>query len=164
MPKNAFPSLRNDVLSVRAFPFALLSKPDIDWPSFLTTTSQFSPWNERIHQVLRAKSTLSTEEIEGISLEPMLVNAKKSRVSMSIMNATSKKRTSNKRHIRQKISSKIKIAINLIVTRGARVVESNGKRKLVMDELEAEKMIHGWISQAIFTIKYYSKLPNGGLD
>lgn len=76
----------------------------------------------------------------------LLNNAKENAIPMSFINASSKKRTSNRKVIRGKISSRLKVAINLIVSRGADVTTVNGKPKLVMDEVEAEKMSDKWVS------------------
>ncbi|KAG6832196.1 hypothetical protein H0H87_002306 [Tephrocybe sp. NHM501043] len=140
-PKARFPNIRNDVLGLRAFPFAVLGKPDQVWTSPLNLPIE--TWAQRVQRL----SKVTEEGKEPLDIAPIhLNNGKPNAIPMSIMNATSKKRTSNKRHIRGKIGSKLKIAINLIVTRGADVVEINGKPRLVMNDNEAIEMSDKWIS------------------
>ncbi|KAF8065025.1 hypothetical protein FPV67DRAFT_1671316 [Lyophyllum atratum] len=143
-PKRNFPDFRTDAFGLKAYPFALLSPPEQIW----TTPSNppIDTWKERVERFLSANGELGPED-GRLSVEPMkLHNSKKNRVSMSLINVASKKRTSSKRHIRLKITSKLKIAMNLIVERGADTVETDGKRKLVMNEEEAEKVSDTWIS------------------
>ncbi|KAG6896753.1 hypothetical protein C0992_006328 [Termitomyces sp. T32_za158] len=107
---------------------------------------------------------------ERLEVAPIVLNnARENAIPMSFINATSKKRTSNKKHIRVKIVSRLKIAINLIVSRGANVAQVDGKTKLVMDEEEAAKMSDKWLSPGwtyiffptleIYRMPYHEMIP-----
>ncbi|GLB39717.1 hypothetical protein LshimejAT787_0702270 [Lyophyllum shimeji] len=168
-PKNRFPVFETDALTIRAFPLALLTPPDRAWTPPLSRP--IDTWKERVERFLSANvAARAPDEEEGLSFEPMKLHcSKKDRVPMSFVNVTSKKRTSNKRHIRHKIASRLKIAINLIVSRGADAVEDRGKRRLVMNEREAETMTDKWVSPGwtyifvptleIYRMPYHDLIP-----
>ncbi|KAG6874013.1 hypothetical protein C0995_007970 [Termitomyces sp. Mi166 len=167
IPKNFFPNIRSDILGVKAVPFAILTKPEQVW----TTPSNLpiDTWTERMKRLTNTNANLETGQ-EPLQVAPIFLNnAKKDAIPMSFVNATSKKRTSNKRHVRGKIASRLKVAINLIVTRGADVVTVDGKPKLVMNEEEAEKMSDKWVSPGwtyiffptleIYRMPYHDMIP-----
>ncbi|KAG5643512.1 hypothetical protein DXG03_000704 [Asterophora parasitica] len=144
LQKNRFPSIRSDALGIRAFPHAVLSPPDPVWTT--PTYAPFDTWQGRVEGLLSAYGETEPREADQLALEPMkLNNAKKNYIPMSFITATSKKRTHAHRCIRAKIVRRLKTSINLIVSRGADVVETNGKRKLVMNEQEAEMLSNNWI-------------------
>ncbi|KAG6909317.1 hypothetical protein DXG01_001116 [Tephrocybe rancida] len=167
MNKNNFPNIRSDALGIKAFPFAVLSKPEQAWtPPFNLSVDT---WKERFERLVNTNRELGQDE-EPLEVAPILLGgAKPNAIPMSVINATSKKRTSNKRHIRAKIASRLKIAINLIVTRGANVAEVNGKPKLVMNDQEAVEMSDKWISRGwtyiffptleIYRMPYHDMIP-----
>ncbi|KAG6841783.1 hypothetical protein C0991_006667 [Blastosporella zonata] len=144
LPKNRFPNIRHDALGIKAFPVALLGKPEQVWSSPLNLSIE--TWTQRVQRLVEVNVELETGQ-EPLRIAPIaLDNVKPNAIPMSVVNATSKKRTSNKKHIRCAISKRLKIAVNLIVTRGANVAEVNGKLKLVMDDKEAVEMSDKWIS------------------
>ncbi|KAF5384262.1 hypothetical protein D9615_003433 [Tricholomella constricta] len=168
IPKQKFPGFKTDALGIRAYPHALLSPPEHVWTT--PSNDPIDPWKARVGRFLSLNAELEPGAADQLALEPMtLNNSKKNRVPMSFINATSKKRTSNKRHIRHKIASRMKIAINLIVSRGADTIESNGKRRLVMNEKEAETLSDKWISPGwtyiffptleIYRMPYHDMIP-----
>ncbi|KAG6809747.1 hypothetical protein H0H92_014882 [Tricholoma furcatifolium] len=142
-PKSRFPSVRNEALGVKAFPFALLTKPEQIWASPLHLSIE--TWKERVQKLLSANETRKPGEV-SLEVAPIkLPNIKDNAISMSFANATSKKRTSNSRVIRREIAARLKVAINLIVTRDADVAEVNGKQKIVTNETGAKEISDKWI-------------------
>ncbi|KAF8888835.1 hypothetical protein BD779DRAFT_1785659 [Infundibulicybe gibba] len=128
--RQSFPSSNVPALGVRAFPIALLEKPETPWPH--PFAQRVDTWDARLAR---------TEP--GDEIAPMLLsNAKPGRIGMSLLTATSKKRTSKKKCVRLKISRKIKTAITLIVVRGAQVSE---KGLLMLDADEAREKGDMWI-------------------
>ncbi|KAG6885128.1 hypothetical protein C0993_005706 [Termitomyces sp. T159_Od127] len=165
--KNSFPNIRSDILGIRAVPFATLSKPEQVWTA--PSNTPFDTWTERVQRLLNTNADLEKGE-ERLEVAPILLNnAKENAIPMSFINATSKKRTSNKKIIRGKIVSRLKVAINLIVSRGADVTTVNGKPKLVMNEEEAVKMSDKWVSPGwtyiffptleIYRMPYHEMIP-----
>ncbi|KAG6819903.1 hypothetical protein H0H93_007540 [Arthromyces matolae] len=142
--RQQWPNVQNDVLGVRAIPFAILRKPEQIWPVPFNTT--IDPWKERVARMISKNGNLDSGE-EPLEVAPIILdNIKENAIPMSFINATSKKRTSSKKHIRVKIATRLKCAINLIVTRGCSVQEVDGKLQLVMNDKEAEEMSGKWAS------------------
>ncbi|KAH0587097.1 hypothetical protein H2248_005914 [Termitomyces sp. 'cryptogamus'] len=167
IPKTLFPNIRDDSLGIKAVPFATLTKPEQVWTT--PSSPPIDTWTERVKRLISTNANLGEGE-EPLEVAPILLHStKENAIPMSFINATSKKRTSNKKVIRVKIASRLKIAINLIVTRGADVAEVNGKLKLVMNEEEAVKMSDKWLSPGwtyiffptleIYRMPYHDMIP-----
>lgn len=163
---NSFPSFKSDELGIKAYPMALLKKPDVMWQ---VESYQFDSWDDR---VARAKQTNALAGSVGHhpTVAPMILNnSKPDRVSMSFVGLNSKKRTSGKRHIRATIVKKIKTAINLIVIRGADVTELKGRPRLVLNQhggkdAQSQRILHGWSyiffpSLHIYRMPYHDLIP-----
>jgi hypothetical protein len=104
----SLPALRNEFISLRAFPKALLQKPEYQWPNPPYPPAEIVCWEERVVNEKRNNPKKSQ-------------NATTSVMDMSLLLVLGKKALHNKATIRRRVSKKLKVAISLIVTRGADV-------------------------------------------
>ncbi|RDB17071.1 hypothetical protein Hypma_001714 [Hypsizygus marmoreus] len=143
LPISKFQTFRDKAFGINAHPFAVLAPSDHFWGH--PFMQPIDSWTERINR-FNAENAKKAPDERLTQMEPMILNNPRNhRIPMSFINATSKKRTSSKKHIRLRIANKLKTALTLIVIRGANTVESDGKRKLVLDEEEAKTMADKWI-------------------
>ena len=106
----------------------------------------FGAHNQRVDDCnLFPKSKLGNRRLPGHrsipqgALMDLAVKKLALRIPMSYITATSKERMGPKRYMRRRITTRIKTALNLIVTRGAYVAQSeiqNGAGQLKEDEPE----------------------------
>ena len=138
--------------------------------------------NERIEDYdLFPKSELGNKRLPGHrsvprdALKDLALKKLALRVPMSYLTATSKERMGQKKYMRERITTRIKTALNLIVTRGAYVDQSeiqNGQLKeneseikhnplphLKFDNEEASFMGERWIMQGTPVYRYNGFLP-----
>lgn len=122
---------------------ALLDKPDVMWQ---IRSRPFDNWNDRVGRAKQVKG-LAKSEGDLQTVAPMILNNfRRDRVSMSFL-GVNKKRTTGKKHIRTTIIKKIKTAINLIVVRGADIMEVKGRPVLVFTQHEGKHDQTRWILQ-----------------
>jgi hypothetical protein len=113
---------------------ALLQKPLSQCSGNDPFARNFVPWAKKI---LHA-------DVVG---EPKKKNLTR-RIPMSYITATSKERMGQKTHMRRRITTRIKTTLNLIVTRGAYVDQSETHLPQVkFDDEEASLMGEKWVMQ-----------------
>ena len=145
------PSWQVDGIKIRLVPMALLQKPESMCSGEDLFSRTFMSWAERIqhakkegmtvvgHDLFGAhnqriddsdlfpKSELGNKQLpahrsvpKGV-LKDLALKKLSLRIPMSYLTATSKERMGSKRYMRQRITTRIKTALSLIVTRGAYV-------------------------------------------
>lgn len=126
---------------------ALLGKPLYMWPAPLSRS--IDTWEDRINRAQSVRELVPYKNLPRIS-RMVLNDERPGRIPMSLLIATSKKRTSGKKAIRVAIMRRLKTSLNLIVARGADVVEVKGKKTIVFKQPDAAKadewILHGALS------------------
>src|SRR6202011_3181324 len=123
-----FPRFSNANITIRAFPKAVLQKPDVMWPDPPYTSRRVVGWDEQLQR-------LRQEEERGdwdAYANPKQTKAKFVDMSMPCMSwkATSLKTPA----IRGRVVRRLKTAVSLIITLGADVrTTSRGGPQLVFD-------------------------------
>lgn len=113
------------------------------WPAPL---SRFiDRWDDRINRAQSARELAPYDDKDLPRISRTVLNDERpGRVPMSLLIATSKKRTSGKKSIRVAIMRRLKTTLNLVVVRGADVVEVKGKKTIIFKEQDAA-MADDWI-------------------
>jgi hypothetical protein len=131
-----FPSAKNQYFRLRAFPNALLSKPETAGPP---TRPNIDLWAERVARATVSRKNLTLEQIDTKSYSaselshqllefvtpPVLTSHPEGSIPMSLYFSIGKARTHKHAVIRRRLRTKFKAAINLVVTRGAGVEETS---------------------------------------
>ncbi|KAF9460424.1 hypothetical protein BDZ94DRAFT_1266212 [Collybia nuda] len=156
--RNAFPKFNHEACWVKAFPMALLGEPVFTWPE--PHYRIIDTWEDRIDRARHAQDLAGYKAKDLPEISQMILNNERpNSVPMSLLVATSKKRTSSKKVIRSKISRRLKTALTLIVARGADVDEVNGKKTIVFNQDEAKRaddwILRGWSYVFFPTIEIY---------
>lgn len=161
------PSWQADGIKIRLVPMALLQKPEPMCSGEDPFARMFIPWAKRIQYAKRAgirvegvdlfgahnqriddsdlfpKSELGNKRLPGHcsvpkgALKDLALKKMSLRIPMSYLTATSKERMGPKRYMRRKVTTRIKTALNLIVTRGAYVDQSeirNGTDQMMKED------------------------------
>ena len=134
----------------------------------VVSTDLFGADNQRVDDCdLFPRSELGNKRLPGHrsvpqgALKDLALKKLALRIPMSYLTATSKERMGSKRYMRRRITTRIKTALNLIVTRGAYVdqneagqlkedaleVKHNSLPHLKFDNEEASVMGEKWIMQ-----------------
>ena len=163
------PLWQADGLKIKLVPMALLQKPLSQCSGEDPFARNFVSWAERIQHAKKAglkvvsselvgpqnqriedwdlfpKSELGNKRLPGHrsvvqgSLKDLALKKLARRIPMSYLTSTSKERMGSKAHMRRRITTRIKTALNLIVTRGAYVDQrgtQNEAGQLKKDESE----------------------------
>ena len=163
-----------DGIKIKIVPMALLQEPSSRCSGKDPFTRNFVPWAERIQHAKKVgmeedchlfpSSELGNKRLPGHrsvprgAIKDLALKKLARRIPMSYLTATSKDRMGPKTHMRRRITTRIKTALNLIVTRGAYVDQSeiqNGAGSqnngplphLKFDNEEASRMGEKWIMQ-----------------
>ncbi|KAF9453316.1 hypothetical protein P691DRAFT_719754 [Macrolepiota fuliginosa MF-IS2] len=153
-----FPSASTDYFRLRAFPNALLiPNPDSTgspaWPridSWVDRTNRAAEFQKRLNikqttGVQHGQSDTSTGFSKWVA-PPVLIPHPDASVPMSLYFSIGKARTHKHAVKRRRLRTKLKDAINLVVTRGAQAREAqSGTRELVFDEDEVRERGNQWI-------------------
>ena len=142
----ALPLWQANGIKVKLVPMALLQKPLSQCSGKDPFARNFVPWAERIRHAKKAGMKDVSTDLVGAGEKKKLAR----RIPMSYLTATSKERMGNKTHMRRRITTRIKTALNLIVTRGAYEDQSNIQiPRLKFDNEEASIMGERWIMQGM---------------
>ena len=167
-----FPLWQADGIKIKLVPMALLQKPVSQCSGEDPFTRHFVTWAERIQHAKKAgmkvvstdlvgaqnqriedndlfpKSELGNKRLPGYrsaprgALKDLTLKKLALRIPMSYITATSKERMGQKTHMRRRVTTRIKTALNLIVARGAYVDQSeiqNGAGQVKGDESEIKQ-------------------------
>ena len=150
------PSWQVDGIKIKLVPMALLQRPASICSGADPFSRMFVPWVEKIQHMKKVVSSggapddydlflqleLGNKRLPGRrsipqgALKELALKKLALRIPMSYLTATSKERMGSKRYMRRRITTRIKTALNLIVTRGAYVNQSeiqNGADQLNED-------------------------------
>jgi len=189
------PSWQADGIKIRLVPMALLQKPASMCGGEDPFSRTFVTWIEKIQHMKKAgmrvvspgapddydlflKFELGNKTLPGRrsipqgALKEMALKKLALRIPMSYLTATSRERMGPKRYMRRRITTRIKTTLNLIVTRGAYVDQSeiqNGADQLNedrpksnhkplpplrFDNEEASLMGEKWIMLVVYFLPY----------
>lgn len=128
-----FPMYRDKILGVRARPVSVLERPKIQWQTPFDV--EFKTWHERVIEHSNMEGKDPKEAWEAWKSSAKIPGSKSKQISMSTVYVVSKK-VHKKAVIRNKIVSRLKTALSLVVIRGANVIDKEkGGPKLVLNEL-----------------------------
>ena len=194
------PSWQADGIKIKLVPMALLQKPESMCSGEDPFSRMFVPWAERIQHAKKAGMRATRVDLLGAdnqsiddsdlfpksllgnkrlplhrsmprgALKDLALKKLSLRIPMSYLTATSKDRMGAKRHMRRRITTRIKTALNLIVTRGAYVdqneiqdetgqLEGKPLSHLKFDSEEASLMGEKWIMQGTGLPIFLISLP-----
>ena len=161
-----------DGIKIKLVPMALLQKPLSQCSGKDPFARHFVPWAERIQHAKKAgmkvvstelvgaqnqriedcdlfpKSELGNKRLPGHrsvprgAIKDLVLKKLARRIPMSYITATSKERMGQKTHMRRRVTTRIKTALNLIMTRGAYVDQSEIQKEagqLNEDESETKQ-------------------------
>lgn len=131
-------------IKIKLVPMALLQKPQTQCSGNDPFARDFVPWAEKVLHAKDAGMQTESTDLAGAKKKKKLAR----RIPMSYLTATSRERMGNKTHMRRRITTRIKTALNLIVARGAYMDQSNIQPpRLKFDNEEASVMGEKWIMQ-----------------
>ena len=145
-----FPKFQSPHITIRAFPKALLTKPDVVWPNPPYKAAAQVKWAKQVDAFKRATD----------DTKPEFVNLKSGSLDMSIACIVSKKAIHKSAVIRKQILRRLKSTMGLIVVRDAdaRELEKTGdsaSSKFVLDVGKSEKM-NNWILPSMSSMHSFS--------
>ncbi|TFK75570.1 hypothetical protein BDN72DRAFT_831845 [Pluteus cervinus] len=170
--RGLFPVFKSNALTINAYPYAVLGKPERIWTE--PFDRPFETWQQRVKRTMTASrhqqpngSDRAHQLSEGapvsedFSLPPMVLsNDRNGRVSMSFLTVANKKKIGKtKRNVRVRLTRKMKTAVSHVITRGARTTEVNGKRTIVFSEAsqpeENNWVLRGWSYAFVPSLEVY---------
>ena len=145
-----FPKFRDQHITIRTFPKALLTKPDVVWPDPPYKAAEVK-WAKQVEAFKRATD----------DTKPEFVNLESGSVDMSIACIVSKKAVHKSAVIRKQILRRLKSAMALIVARGADARElkdtsDSGSSKFELGVEKSEKM-NNWILKGTSYMHSFSR-------
>jgi hypothetical protein len=140
-----FPQFSNANITIRAFPKAVLRRPDVPWPDPPYPAASDVKWSEQLERLRKETGP----GVRGVNAGTSQI--KVDSIDMSMACIVGKKATHKSAVIRGKLVGRLKIAVSLIITRGADV-HSRGDRKglegaglVLNDDVDINRQ--QWISQ-----------------
>ena len=166
------PSWQADGIRVKLVPMALLQKPLSQCSGVDPFIRNFVPWDERVQHAKDAGMKVVSSDLVGAQnqriedcdlfpeselgnkrlpghrsvphgeIKDLKLKKLARRIPMSYLTATSKERMGHKTHMRRRIATRVKTALNLIVTRGAYVDQSENVQKKGASQLKEDEITH----------------------
>ena len=155
-----FPKFRSDILRIQAYPKSILAKPELRWPDPPFPQAKHISWQERVETSV-VYGPLVDGGTNELGCEHTMSKPKTESIDMALASVLGRK-VHKKAVVRNKITSKLKTAISLIVVRGA---DADANEKLIFTLNPGEDP--QWILPGVFLalwMPYYlsSNLPKTG--